>query len=150
MTKEILTTLINNSLKQHGFKKKGLSWYKENSETITVFSLDRSRWGGELYYVYLCVNFKGIDPQLRPKYYKCHSVLRAERIGEDTNDYLDFEKDIKETERIEKIEKLLNKSLVFLDAMSTIDTFKRLLIQHNPRFFMVKKEAQKYLGIKID
>lgn len=91
MTKDELLKVVDDYLKLYGFRKKGLSWYKENPETITVFSLDRSRWGGEMYYAYLSVNFLKLNPEIRPKFYKCHSNLRGEHLDESIKEYLDLE-----------------------------------------------------------
>lgn len=149
MTKADMVEFVNSYLKPLGFQRKDKTWYKENPETITVFALQRSRWG-DIYYANLCVNFRGLSEEKRPKFYKCHSCIRAENFGENTVEYLDLEKDIDENIRKQRIEQLLDKSLSILNKMATEAGFKEQLKEFNPRLFRPYTEAQKYLGIHID
>lgn len=38
-------------LKSHRFKKSGATWRREHGESIAVFNVQRSSWGGGVYYV---------------------------------------------------------------------------------------------------
>jgi hypothetical protein len=146
MTKAVVFDYINSYLKAHGYSKKDSSWYKENPETITVFNIDKSRFG-EVYYVSLCVLFRQISDEVRPKFYKCHGRIRAEHLGENTEEYLDFEKQMDPNIREQRIKNLLEKSLPMLNEMETVSGFKQLLISFNPRFFMLNIKARDFLGI---
>jgi hypothetical protein len=149
MTKKDLIKIVDNYLKPLNYKRKGLSWYKENPMTVTAFTLDRSKWGGELYYVYLGVLFKQIHSENYPKFYQFDSNLRAEKLDEHTEEYLDLEKSIDNVERSERMKRLFEKSLPILDKLETIEGFKQLLNMYNPRIFMVSTKAQKFLNINI-
>lgn len=149
MTKNELFKFIENYIKPLGFQKKESSWYKENPETVTIFALDKSRWG-DIYYIYLCVVFKGLTEEKRLKFYKSHSQLRAESIGENTEEYLNLEENIDENIREDRIKQLLDKSISILMKMETERGFKELLKEFNPRLFMLNSKAQEYLGIKVE
>ncbi|MBI2641423.1 hypothetical protein HYW87_02400 [Candidatus Roizmanbacteria bacterium] len=49
---------------------------------------------GEIYYVSLCVLFRRLGSETRPKFYKAHARIRAEHLGENTEEYLNLEKEI--------------------------------------------------------
>lgn len=149
MTKEEVISYIDSYLKPLGYHKKDKSWYKDNLETVTLFSLHQSRWG-KIYYVTLGVNFIDLSEEKRPKIYKCHAQLRAEEFGELTEEYLSLEREMSEDDRKKKIKQLIDKSLPILKKMETITGFKELLEQFNPRLFMLGNQVQEYLGIKVE
>ena len=148
MNKAGLIECIDSYLKPLGFHRKEKSWYKEDIETITVFAIDRSRWG-EMYYVYIGVLFRNLSKEMRPKFYKCHGYMRVEHLGEKTEEYLNFEKEIDEDWRRQRIEELMNKSLRVLEKMKTVAGFRELLKQFDLKIFMLNVEAQKYLGVYV-
>ena len=146
MTKNDLLFLIDIKLKPLGYQKKGTSWYKENSETITVFALDKSRWG-EIYYVYLCVLFKDLSDDKRPKFYKCHSNIRVEHFGENTEEYLNLENNMDDKARKTRVGNLLDMAISILNQEETVIGFKKLISKYNHDIFWLTDEAKKLLGI---
>lgn len=79
MTAEILARLINDSLRKHGFKKKGSTWHLESPECISVLNVQRSQWGDK-YYINLGVLVKQLDNIPSPKEYQCHFRDRLSHI----------------------------------------------------------------------
>ena len=48
-------------LKQQGFKKQGLVWYKENSELTVIFSVQRSQYGNDLWYYNFGIGINALE-----------------------------------------------------------------------------------------
>lgn len=149
MTQNELFKFIDQQLQPLGFQKKDNSWYKENLETITILALEKSRWG-EIYYMSLCVFFRQLDQQKRPKFYKAHGRIRTGSLGENTEEYLNLEKNMDDSIRKQRIKKLLDKSLPVLSKMENSAGIIELLEQFNPRLFMLSNQAQEYLGVKVE
>jgi len=149
MIKKELFSYFNDKLKPLGFRKKGSSWYKENPDTLVVYTLDKSRFG-DVYYAEISIFFKELLTDSRPKFYKNNASLRAEGFGEQTREYLDLENDISNEERKKRIDILIEKSLPIIESFGSVAGFKELLTKYNPRIFAIDIESQKYLGIHID
>jgi len=149
MTRHELIESVNTHLEKLVYKKRGMSWYKESLETVTVFALDVSKWKKDSYYIYLCVNFRAINDERFPKFYKCNGKLRSENLDKDAIMYLDLESNIDENKRRQLINLLLDKCIKILIKMETVSSFKMLLKEINPRLFMLSTTAQEYLNIKV-
>lgn len=65
-------------LKSHGFRKSGATWRREQPESIAVFNVQKSSWGGGEYYVNLGVFFRAIGTDAAPTENRCHVQVRLE------------------------------------------------------------------------
>jgi hypothetical protein len=63
-------------LKSHCFKKSGATWRREQAESIAVFNVQESSWGGGAYYVNLGVFFRAIGTEVAPTENRCHVQVR--------------------------------------------------------------------------
>ena len=149
MTKEELVRFVDDYLKKLGYIRKGKSWYKENSETITIFTLDKSQYS-LLYYASLHFSLRGINKEKFPKLYKTHAYFRAEYfMDEDPKHYLYLENELDDNLRKQEIKKLLQRAASILKLFETTKGIKKTLKLYNPRVLGIKLNAQNYLRIKI-
>lgn len=65
-------------LKSRHFKKSGATWRREQEESIAVFNVQKSSWGGGVYYVNLGVYFRAIGTELAPTENRCHVQRRLD------------------------------------------------------------------------
>ena len=65
-------------LKFHRFKKTGATWRREQDESIAVFNVQKSSWGGGDYYVNLGVYFRAIGIESAPTENRCHVRSRLD------------------------------------------------------------------------
>ena len=65
-------------LKAHGFKKSRFTWRKDQGESIAVFNVQKSAWGGGIYYVNIGAFFLEFEDQASPTEYQCHVRRRLE------------------------------------------------------------------------
>ncbi len=63
-------------LKQHGFKKSNATWRKDQGESIAVFNVQKSQWGGGTYYVNIGTYFRALGGDVSPTENRCHVQLR--------------------------------------------------------------------------
>lgn len=145
-----LLIFIDSILKPLGFHKKGKAWYKDNTEIITIFALDRSRWSNQ-YYASLHFLLKGLSDEKRPIFYKTHSNYRAEGyMDHDPTISLNLENDMDDESRKRDIEKLISKSISILKFFETKKGIEELItLTKEPREIGIKMDARKYLGIEI-
>jgi hypothetical protein len=65
-------------MKAHGFKKSSATWRRSDSESIAVFNVQKSSWGGGVYYVNIGVYFPDLGPLQAPTENVCHVQLRLD------------------------------------------------------------------------
>ncbi len=63
-------------LKQHGFKKSNATWRKDQGESIAVFNVQKSQWGGGVYYLNLGAYFHAFGNEKSPTENRCHVRVR--------------------------------------------------------------------------
>lgn len=69
--KKELLEAFRPAFKEHGFKKNGATWVREDSEVFCVFNVQTSQWS-ELYYFNAGVYVKAVAPIGRPTEPDCH------------------------------------------------------------------------------
>jgi hypothetical protein len=67
-------------LKEQGFKKASATWRKDQGESVAVFNIQKSQWGGGACYVNLGVYFRDLGDDSSPTENKCHVRVRL-RVG---------------------------------------------------------------------
>jgi hypothetical protein len=75
---ESFKVAIGPLLKSHRFKKSGATWRREQAESIAVFNVQKSSWGGGTYYLNLGVYFRAIGTESAPTENRCHVQVRLE------------------------------------------------------------------------
>jgi hypothetical protein len=65
-------------LKVHGFKKTNATWRKDQDESIAVFNVQKSPWGGGRYYINIGTYFRALGSDTSPTENKCHVSVRLE------------------------------------------------------------------------
>lgn len=65
-------------LKAHGFKKSGVTWRREQGESIAVFNVQKSGWGGGTYYVNIGAYFHALGNEQSPTENRCHVRVRLD------------------------------------------------------------------------
>jgi Domain of unknown function (DUF4304) len=65
-------------LKTNGFKKSNATWRKDQGESIAVFNVQNSPWGGGVYYVNIGAYFRALGDDTSPTENKCHVSVRLE------------------------------------------------------------------------
>lgn len=65
-------------MKAQGFKKSNATWRRSCPESIAVFNVQKSSWGGGVYYVNVGVYFPDLGSLLAPVENKCHVQRRLD------------------------------------------------------------------------
>lgn len=78
MDAESFKQAVHPLLKAHGFKKSGVTWRREQGESIAVFNVQKSGWGGGTYYVNIGTYFHALGDELSPTEYRCHVRVRLD------------------------------------------------------------------------
>ncbi len=78
MDAESFIKAVGPLLKGYGFKKSNATWRKEQGESVAVFNVQKSPWGGETYYVNIGTYFHVLGSDTSPTENKCHVQVRLE------------------------------------------------------------------------
>ena len=78
MDAESFKASVHPLLKAHGFKRNGATWRREQDESIAVFNVQKSGWGGGVFYINVGVYFRAIGPEVAPTENRCHVRTRLE------------------------------------------------------------------------
>lgn len=78
MDAESFKQAVHPLLKAHGFKKSGTTWRREQGESIAVFNVQKSGWGGGTYYINIGTYFHALGDELSPTEYGCHVQVRLD------------------------------------------------------------------------
>ncbi|WP_161966132.1 DUF4304 domain-containing protein [Steroidobacter cummioxidans] len=65
-------------LKSGGFKRYGTTWRRDQVESIAVFNVQKSQWGGGIFYVNLGTYFRSLGDDALPTENKCHVRVRLD------------------------------------------------------------------------
>jgi hypothetical protein len=78
MDAESFIQAVSPLLKAQGFRKSNATWRRSESESIAVFNVQQSPWGGGVYYVNVGVYFRELGSLLAPTENKCHVQRRLD------------------------------------------------------------------------
>jgi hypothetical protein len=65
-------------MKAQGFKKSNATWRRSGPESIAVFNVQKSPWGGCIYYINVGLYFHDLGSLLAPPENKCHVQRRLD------------------------------------------------------------------------
>lgn len=138
--KEIFETLINQTtkplLKENGFTKKGLNFFKKQNELIYIINFQKSSVNSPLetkFYINCGVYAPSFDTALGknaplyPKEYECHFRERISTILKEKDGYfIDQNTDMNELGK--KLAQDLNLAIKFLDEIKNADDLMKILL----------------------
>ena len=138
--KEIFETLINQTakplLKENGFVKKGLNFFKKQNELIYIINFQKSSTNSPFetkFYINCGVYAPTFDTALGkyaplyPKEYECHFRERISAILKEKDGYLiDQNTDISELSK--KLTRDLNMVIKFFDEIKSADELMKILL----------------------
>ncbi len=78
MDAESFKKSIHPFLKENGFKKSNATWRRAQEESIAVFNVQKSPWGGGVYYINLGVYFRRLGNEEAPTENRCHVQVRLD------------------------------------------------------------------------
>lgn len=78
MDEEALKKAMSPLLLAHGFKRSGNTWRRDHVDSIAVFNVQRSQWGGGIYYINLGTYFRSLGNEVSPTENKCHVRVRLD------------------------------------------------------------------------
>jgi hypothetical protein len=78
MDAELFIETVQPLLKAYGFKKSNATWRKDQGESIAVFNVQKSQWGGGRYYVNIGTYFRALGNDASPTENNCHVIVRLE------------------------------------------------------------------------
>ena len=78
----LLMAILDQSLREFGFKKKSSSWYRSSNDVVQVVNLQRSQYGNQ-YYFNCGIGIKGLGLPDFPKEQQCHIRFRAASVVPD-------------------------------------------------------------------
>ena len=70
-------------LKQHGFRKSALTWHKRSAEVISVFHVEKNRWGADCYSFHLGAYLRALGSEESPPRYRCPVQTSLDRLVRD-------------------------------------------------------------------
>ncbi|HEY2586053.1 MAG TPA: DUF4304 domain-containing protein [Tepidisphaeraceae bacterium] len=70
-SKKQLSTALSPLLREHGFRRRALTWHKTCTDTILVFHVEKNRWGANRYTFHLGVYIRALGSELTPPHYRC-------------------------------------------------------------------------------
>ncbi len=116
-------------LKDYGFKKQHLNWFIEDDNIIKIFNIQKSLYGKQVY-LNIGIFIKRLEPKKEYLSYKCHIKQRLDLlIG---REYLDFENNIDDEQRIVKFKQLLNSNpYTFFTMKGTSEDIDKFSILNN-------------------
>ena len=150
MPADVPTSVFREWGKEHGFRRKGTTLYRDQEGTIGVVNLQGSRYGGR-YYLNVALWLKSLGDGPVPSESACHlrtrlSMLHTPYASEADEAYLDLHHDMADEERARRFREVLD-SLVLptlLKAATLAD------LEANPalvRRFLVDRDAYS-LGLR--
>ena len=81
MDAESFVKSVHPLLKAVGFRKSSATWRKDQGESVAVFNVQKSPWGGGTYYLNIGVYFRALGSEVLPTENKCH-VQRSLDVDE--------------------------------------------------------------------
>ena len=78
MTAEKLAEEIRQPLKQNGYKKNRLTWYKSDGRVTVVFSVQKSQYGSDLWYYNFGVGLNELEGRTINTISKCCIIERLD------------------------------------------------------------------------
>jgi hypothetical protein len=78
MDAEELKKALRPLLKAHGFVRHGATWRRVHAESIAVFNVQKSQWGGDVFYINLGIYFRALGVDASPTENKCHVRVRLD------------------------------------------------------------------------
>lgn len=78
MDAESFIRSVHPLLKARGFKKSNATWRKDQGESVAVFNVQKSAWGGGVYYLNMGVYFHALGSEVSPTENKCHVRRRLD------------------------------------------------------------------------
>lgn len=119
-------------LKEHGYRKRAMTWHRANEFTIQVFHVEKDRWGFDDYGLHFCIYLRARGPELTPPHYRCPIQVMLHNLVPDRMSVLNlcnFEKgSLDPVTRITEIVRLVAEyGLPWLDAHSSVAALKELV-----------------------
>ncbi len=79
INKDKFADLLAPQLKLAGFRKKGRTWRRGNSDVLEVFQIQGSSWDKDDFYINLGIFLKALGSDLNPSANHCHVQHRVPR-----------------------------------------------------------------------
>lgn len=140
-------------LELRGFRRKGLTWFIENAELITLLNLQKDMYGPS-YFLNLAFWLKALgEPAAKPPpESQCHLRFRVESVFPALRpsliDILNLASDFTDEEREANIEQLIAGSVVpFLLATGSVIALRAQLSAGNLDDGFVDARAREYLSV---
>ena len=119
-------------LKQHGYQKSALTWHKRGAEVISVFHVEKNRWGADHYSFHLGAYLRALGSEESPPHYRCPVQLTLDQLMPDP-DVLERASDFEDTslgvsDRLSQIVALVSDyALPWLKRYSSMHELKLLM-----------------------
>ena len=82
-SKKQLGQALSPLLKQHGFKKSAMTWHKRSGEVISVFHVEKNRWGADHYSFHLGAYLRALGSEESPPRHRCPVQTTLDRLVPD-------------------------------------------------------------------
>jgi hypothetical protein len=153
LSAKFLSETITRVLKNHGYRKKGTTWYSETDDCVCVVNLQKSQWGDQ-YYINLAVFAKILGDKRDPKEYECHirgRLGQLEGVG-DVDRVLDLENNLYgESQRQARLESILIENAIpFLKSLDSMAGITAAFHEGKLRRFLTTVNLRKHLGVVIE
>lgn len=150
MPADALTLVFREWGRANGFRRKGVTLYRDQPETVAVVNLQASQYGGR-YYLNIALWLKAVGEEPDPKEYHCQlrtrlSALRGSNTIDVEEAFLDLRSKVSNEARIGQFRQVLDS--VVGPALSKTGTLADL--KANPTLvgrFLVNKDAHRLLGV---
>jgi hypothetical protein len=146
--KRQLEELFKLPLKQLGFRKRGGTWHRSNSDTIHLVNIQGSQWS-KVFYVNLGVYYTALGTEERPAEYDCHVCTRLSQLVPEIRrlaHLLDLHsKEFSQADGDELLALLLKHGMPWLEQCSTRDGLLEAAAAKHPP--MIHVTAKEFFGV---
>jgi hypothetical protein len=118
-------------MKANGYRKRHLTWHKQQVDTILVFHGEKSRWGANKYSFSCGIYLRSLGDELTPLHYHCRIQANLENLVKDKFEFrqvCDFEYHaLTLPERLERLVEYVSvTALPWLDTYSSLPALQKL------------------------
>jgi hypothetical protein len=139
----IIVRSVDEVLLGSGFKKCGATWQRTTSETISVISLQKSRWG-DSYYLNHGIWLAVLGNVANPKVHQCHLTKRLS--GAKLEAALDLQTELSEAERRKTVRSALKRLVTMLNSCDSACDVAQLVSSGRFKPDLVLASAQSWMA----
>uniref|UniRef100_UPI003783FF13 DUF4304 domain-containing protein n=1 Tax=Prosthecobacter sp. TaxID=1965333 RepID=UPI003783FF13 len=130
-SKKQISAALSPLLKEHGYKKRALTWHRLCPDAVLTFHVEKNRWGADQYSCHMGIYIRQMGIETSPPHFRCQIRTQLDRIVTDVetiDEALNFEGiSLEQSVRISRIVEAVNThALPWLEQHSTLTALVNL------------------------